>query len=282
MALPSAFTSTGVLLCGHRGHSVGAPENTLAALRAAAEAGAAACEIDVRRTGDGTFVLMHDRTVDRTTNGAGLVGRMTLREVCDLDAGAWFSDAFRGEAVPTFESALAFARERGSGLIAEIKDQAADDRWLRDFADLIAASGMSHRCFVSSFDHTRLARLKELRWELATVGIAHVRVADAARLVRNADLDALILEYVWHDVDDVHALAEAATSIGLSVPRPAMFDLHETYGAPDLARFDDMLASGLIDILIGDDVAWLRAQVARVGLLSEGSLKSTNSMKLFL
>jgi glycerophosphoryl diester phosphodiesterase len=90
----------------HRGYSAVAPENTLPALAAAVLAGATMIEFDVRTTADGVPVVIHDRTVDRTTGGAGNVWDLTVAQVRRLDAGSWFSPAFAGVAVPLLSEVL--------------------------------------------------------------------------------------------------------------------------------------------------------------------------------
>ncbi len=97
----------GILAVGHRGTVRFAPENTLAAFRKAIELGLDLIEMDVRETKDGHLVIMHDATVDRTTNGKGQVAELTLAEIKRLDAGSWFSPQFAGERVPTLDEALA-------------------------------------------------------------------------------------------------------------------------------------------------------------------------------
>ncbi len=87
----------------HRGASTLAPENTLAALSAAVELGVDYVEIDVHMTADDELVVIHDRTVDRTTNGTGPVGTFDLRELKRLDAGSWF---YRSGAIPAWERGL--------------------------------------------------------------------------------------------------------------------------------------------------------------------------------
>src|SRR5690606_7962488 len=94
-------------LIGHRGAPAIAPENTLAGFRAAAEAGAAAVEFDVRLSADGIPMVIHDATLDRTTNARGAVGTSTAAELGAVDAGAWFAPRFTGEGVPTLEAAIA-------------------------------------------------------------------------------------------------------------------------------------------------------------------------------
>jgi glycerophosphoryl diester phosphodiesterase len=101
-----------LILFGHRGASARAPENTLAAFERAVRDGAGAIECDVQICADGTPVILHDATVDRTTDGRGAIARLTMAQVRRLDAGAWFDRRFRGERIPTLEEALEFARGR--------------------------------------------------------------------------------------------------------------------------------------------------------------------------
>ena len=84
-------------IVGHRGACAVAPENTLASLRAAIDAGATAVEVDVRTTKDGHLVLSHDERLDRATDGEGRIGDKTLAEIKKLDAGSWFNARFAGE-----------------------------------------------------------------------------------------------------------------------------------------------------------------------------------------
>jgi glycerophosphoryl diester phosphodiesterase len=106
---------------GHRGAAATAPENTLAGIRQAAKLGAAWVEFDVKLTKDGHPILQHDRRLERTTDGRGEVAATTLKDLRRLDAGSWFSPAFRGEPIPTFEEALAVCVELGLGVNVEIK-----------------------------------------------------------------------------------------------------------------------------------------------------------------
>ena len=94
------------LLLGHRGALARAPENTFAALRRSIEDGAAGFEFDVRMTRDGEAVLLHDESVDRTTDGTGPVAQLTAADVAQLDAGRYFDDAFAGERVPRLDDVL--------------------------------------------------------------------------------------------------------------------------------------------------------------------------------
>jgi glycerophosphoryl diester phosphodiesterase len=101
-----------IMAVAHRGAAKWAPENTLAAVEKAIELGYPYIELDVRYTRDRIPVIMHDGMVDRTTNGSGLLHDLTLDEMRQLDAGAWFGAEFANERVPTLEEVLAMARGR--------------------------------------------------------------------------------------------------------------------------------------------------------------------------
>src|SRR5262245_21984845 len=99
-----------ILTSAHRGEHLHHPENSLPAIRAAIDAGMDFVELDIRTTSDGHLVLMHDRTVDRMTNGHGTVDTMTLAEIRKLDLGVRFPGKFPNLRVPTFDEALALAK----------------------------------------------------------------------------------------------------------------------------------------------------------------------------
>ncbi|GAA3116803.1 MULTISPECIES: glycerophosphodiester phosphodiesterase [Nonomuraea] len=113
----------------HRGGSAHAPENTIAACARARTQGADVCEFDVQQTKDHKLVLMHDETLERTTNVEKVFPRrapwrvsdFTLDEIQRLDAGSWFSARYRGEGVPTLAEALRAVRDTGTRLLLEIK-----------------------------------------------------------------------------------------------------------------------------------------------------------------
>jgi glycerophosphoryl diester phosphodiesterase len=107
-----------VTVVAHRGLVAGRPENTIAALRQSVSLGFPVIEIDLRPTADGHIVVMHDDTVDRTTDGTGEVARLTLAEIRSLDAGSHAGPAFAGERVPTYAEAL---QVPGATLILDVK-----------------------------------------------------------------------------------------------------------------------------------------------------------------
>jgi glycerophosphoryl diester phosphodiesterase len=118
-----------IVVISHRGEHLHHPENTLPAFQAAIDAGADYFEVDVRTTADGKLVLMHDGSVNRTTNGTGKVRDLTFAQVRALDAGAKFSPAFTNTQVPTFDEALELASGK-IGIYVDTKD--ADAKQLID------------------------------------------------------------------------------------------------------------------------------------------------------
>lgn len=117
-----------VVLVAHRGLSAGYPENTMAAFNNVISQGVGVIEIDLRGTKDGEIVILHDDTVDRTTNGTGNVGDLTLAEIRALDAGFKTGPQFAGQLVPTFAEVLDLATESGMMLLLDIKLSATLDR----------------------------------------------------------------------------------------------------------------------------------------------------------
>lgn len=109
-----------ISVIAHRGANKLAPENTLSAIAKAIEHDVDMIEIDVHLTKDGRVILLHDETLERTTNGTGNVSGYTLKELKQFDAGSWFSDEFIGEQLPTLNEALELIDGRTTCLI-EIK-----------------------------------------------------------------------------------------------------------------------------------------------------------------
>ncbi len=120
--MASAWPEWSVVFVAHRGGIVpGYPENTLAAFRQAIQQGAEVIEIDLRGTRDGEIVVIHDETLDRTTNGKGPVSDRTLSELRQLDAG-------QGERIPTYEELLRLVDDTGVQLLLDIKQSPVLDR----------------------------------------------------------------------------------------------------------------------------------------------------------
>ena len=156
----------------HRGASLVAPPNTLAAFRRAAELGADGVELDVHLSADGVPVVIHDFTVDGTTDGSGPVAAMTLAELKQLDAGRRFGAPFAGERIPTLEEVLEAVGGRVL-LNIELKSTSPRDTGLeRVVIALVERHGLSQRVLLSSFNPISLWRAKRLAPHIA-VGLLH-------------------------------------------------------------------------------------------------------------
>jgi glycerophosphoryl diester phosphodiesterase len=156
-----------LLIIGHRGASTSAPENTLAAISLAAEQGADGVEFDVQLSADGYPIIMHDDTVDRTTNGTGVVTTLTLAELKQLDAG-------EGQQIPTLDEIFEqFSRHLLYNV--ELKLNEMDNRPNEGIeaavADCIQRHNLAHRVLVSSFDAPTVQRAQQLMPAAVLIGL---------------------------------------------------------------------------------------------------------------
>ncbi len=149
-------------ISAHRGSSLSAPENTMAAFEEAFLNMADSIELDVQMTKDGELVIMHDSSALRTTGVDREISDMTLAEVRELDAGSYFSEEFAGERVPTLEEVLEFAKGRIS-VNVEIKSGSYGTLVADKVAEMIADMDMIDECVVTSFELDLLQRVKELQ-----------------------------------------------------------------------------------------------------------------------
>jgi glycerophosphoryl diester phosphodiesterase len=242
-----AGASRAPLCIAHRGASASAPENTLAAFERAFDDGADWIECDVRLTADGAPIVLHDATLERTTDGRGPAARRTLAEVRRLDAGAWFGRRFARQPVPTLTEVLECARHRG-GVNVELKcDPAAGPvreahrRLARAVAAAIAAARFPGPIVVSSFSRPalRAARAAMPRVCLGylvsrsargtralhrAIGLwslhPHVRLATPARFAAARRLGLRLLAWGVDDPGDARRLA-ALGADGLMADDPA-------------------------------------------------------------
>lgn len=156
-----AAENNGTKLIAHRGYSGSAPENTLAAARLAGENGFDACEFDIWPTKDRVWVVMHDETVDRMTDGTGAISDMTLEEVKKLriDAGNGV-EKYPDENVPTLNEMLDECESAGIMPVIEIKN--GDEDNLEALASQLEKSGLIDKCTVISFNKDCLTGMRKL------------------------------------------------------------------------------------------------------------------------
>jgi glycerophosphoryl diester phosphodiesterase len=177
------------LVIAHRGSSAYAPENTLAAFQLAVRQEADAIELDVDLTRDGHVIVIHDATIDRTTDGHGRVADLTLDEIRQVDAGSWKSAEFKGERVPLLEEVLEAV---GQQLLIdiEIKGMSLLGHGLEaQVAGLIGKHGLIDRVILSSFNPFALRRVKRHDPRLAC---ALIYAPDSPIFLREAWLAPLI------------------------------------------------------------------------------------------
>lgn len=142
----------------HRGYCYEAPENTLSAFRLSKKKGFECVECDVSFTSDGYAVLLHDSTVDRTSNGSGSIDAMTFAQVRALDFGSWFSSAYAGEKIPTFEEFITLCKHLGLHPYIELK--AGTETQIKGLVDIVKRYGMKGKVTWISFSSEYLAYIK--------------------------------------------------------------------------------------------------------------------------
>jgi glycerophosphoryl diester phosphodiesterase len=216
----------------HRGASGHAPENTQAAVRVARALGCRWVEVDVQLSADGVPVVIHDHTLDRTTNGHGPVGGVTAGDLAALDAGSWFAPNFSDERVPTLEAILQTCRTLHLGLNIELKPAPnSEDETAEAVAAVVGEA--SQPLLLSSFSHQALHRLRGLvphmplgalfrspphEDEVAQVGVPVVSVHVAANRLNDRDVVRLVgagyrvLAYTVNDLAQARRLQDWGTS----------------------------------------------------------------------
>jgi glycerophosphoryl diester phosphodiesterase len=149
----------------HRGASGHARENTMVAYHKGVEMKADYIEIDVQMTKDGELIVIHDITVNRTTDGTGYVGDLTFEEIRQLDAGSWFGEDFAGEKMPTFEEILDAFRDK-VGILIELKVPELYPGIEEKVAEALTERNMyqpnNDKIIIQSFNHESMKKSKEL------------------------------------------------------------------------------------------------------------------------
>jgi glycerophosphoryl diester phosphodiesterase len=203
------------LSVAHRGHSIAYPENTREAYRKAIELGVEMIECDVNITRDGTLVMMHDPTLDRTTNGSGQVSAATWEEIQELDAGGKFLAEFAEARVPSTEETLLLYKDAGILSCFEVKGADADesDRIALGLVELFIKHNMLDTAFMSSYHHAalHLAKSKCPDLLLAPERLPDDAPADPREAVRQAKIftaPVLQHQYTVLTADVVRALHE--------------------------------------------------------------------------
>lgn len=173
-----------MMIMGHRGAAALEPENTLLSIERAMEIGVDAVEIDVRLSKDKEIVVIHDSTVDRTTNGTGPVSSYALKEMKKLDAG-------KGETIPTLDEVIDLIGNQVM-LVIELKEEGTE----RKVVELIKRNNLDDNVYVISFWHSLVRAVKELDSRIKT-GILLVGCPVDACIATQASANALVMKYTF-------------------------------------------------------------------------------------
>jgi len=240
------------LVIAHRGNSSVAPENTLPALAAAGFAGADLIEIDVQIGRDGAGVVIHDDSVDRTTDASGPVNVLDTAEVARLDAGAWKDLSYSGAVVPMFAQVLELlGRFQDLGLLLEFKGTWPEGP-ASDLLAALTASAVADRTIVQSFDIDTVRVLRDLAPTVRCAGLA--RSGDAETIAICTDLGLMACNPHHHSVIEDPASVQRMHEAGLKT---------FPWTANEPADWAALVAAG-VDGIITDRpdrlLGWLSAQ----------------------
>lgn len=196
------------LVGGHRGNPAEEPENTLRSFASALELGVDLVECDIHLSADGDLVVIHDHSVERTTDGQGLVGSLTTAELRALDAG-------KGERLPLLDEVVELVRGR-AGLVVELKQAPLPYPGLEEaVVDRLRELEMIDDCAVISFWHPSAQRVKALEPRLLA-GILEVgRPVDPAGLLRQSGADVYSPHWSGVDPDLVSLVHDAGGLVGV-------------------------------------------------------------------
>jgi glycerophosphoryl diester phosphodiesterase len=173
--------------------------------------------------------------------------------------------AFAGTRIATLEEALEAADRLGLGLLLEIKERERTELLIERLGEALRAADALDRVLVISFDHPSLlharARIPGLRTEIIT----HARHVDPVVLARRAEATSVAIEWDMFVPEDARALHAAGVAVRVTIPRPAVVERRRRHGLDLEAKLAPALAEGLIDLLTGDDVGFVRGWVERHG-----------------
>lgn len=248
--LPPAPPTPALHRVAHRGYSTVAPENTLPAFAAAVRAGATLVEFDVRATRDGVPVVIHDRTVGRTTDGRGRVWDLTADEIAALDAGSWFGAGFTGLRVPTLAETLDLLAPGPTGLLVEIKPPATLDE-VKSVVAQLAQRDLLDRAVLQSFDTDVLRKIRDVAPDVRRGLLLFRFDGETVELCRELDVTYCNppVDDVLHGAETMAALAAAGVGVMPWTPN-------------DMALWRPLVdagVAGLITDLVGELTGWTSA-----------------------
>ena len=187
----------------HRGASGDAPENTISSFQLAVAQGAHAVELDAKLCSDGKIVVIHDRTLKRTTNGDGYVHNTSFADLRALDAGSWFSDQYSGEKIPLLEEVLEAVAEQVFVNIEVTNYKTPRDTLPFDIAKLVKRMGLEERVLFSSFLPRNLQILKDLLPNTPVALLTEPKIYAVTQWLGIANRTSPAIQHPYHsDVND--------------------------------------------------------------------------------
>ncbi|NMA95372.1 MAG: glycerophosphodiester phosphodiesterase [Clostridiales bacterium] len=187
-------------IIAHRGASAHAPENTMPAFELAIEMGAEGIELDVHLSKDNEVVVIHDATINRTSDGEGIVKDMTLEELRKFDFGKWFGDEFEGTHIPALKEVLELLKDWDGLLNIEIKGHIEIYAGIEQrVIDLIEAYNMKDNVIISAFNHFYLRNIKNIDPDIKIGLLYGVGLVEPWLYAKNIGAEALHPSY--HAID---------------------------------------------------------------------------------
>jgi glycerophosphoryl diester phosphodiesterase len=248
------------LVAAHRGQSAQVPENTLDSFARAIELGAEMIECDVQLSNDGRLVMMHG-TLEQSTNGSGHARDFSWDELQRLDAGGFFGPEFAGLRIPSLESVLELASDKGVPVCVDIKAATATDAidTVRAVAELVGSRAVEDRTVLNSFHYDALRAARRVLPGIVVVPDVTPEVSEdpiaAVQLARS--LEALITMH-HHDIPTatVSALHDAGVAVWV-------------WGVTDEASIARSVSQG-VDAILSQDVAAVVEVLDRLRPLADG------------
>lgn len=261
-----------ILINSHRGYSQLYPENTHHAFEGALKEGAFSLEIDVAMTTDNQIVVIHDHSVDRTSNGCGFVEEMSLAQLLALDFGAWFAPKFKGTPIMTLQELVCWAIDKQAGLVVEVKQRQRRDEFIKVLKSLLDAIPHAYdHVQLLAFDHPLMMRAKSLMPKVTIQVVTIARYCNHLEAVMKSNPDFVCIEYPHSHIDDLRVFKKAGLGIRLYFQPNTeglhpLEDLRLKYGGNVKGEVMQWMQEGLLDMISHDDIGMLKALAHEAGL----------------
>lgn len=235
-----------IKIVAHRGGMAECPENTMSAFKRSAELEVDILEIDLRTSKDGQLFILHDKTLDRTTNGTGLATALSMEELKQLDAGSWFDSAYSTERIPSFKEALEWAKAEEITLLLDLKESSRE--YATQIANEIRRYGSEDKIVVGIRSPDQSKVFRELLPKSAQLGFMSSQ--DDIEVYAKAGVDVIRLWSHW--LEDEPLLANRVHEAGVKLM------INGTVGDEEEAR---VLLSFAPDWILIDDPARLKTSL---------------------